>query len=91
MIFNKKRSSPPLLPFMVAELALASWETVFRRSMMIAQGSCSVTEYQRMILEKTRAAHLSVRALANESGDMTAALAPWHSRAVANAKRLRPK
>lgn len=90
MIFNKKRSPPPL-PFMVAEMALASWETVFRRSLMIAQGSCSVTEYQRMVLEKTRAAHLSVRALAKESGDMAAALAPWHSRAVANAKRLRRK
>ena len=90
MKFNKK-SSPAALPLMVAELALASWETMLRRSLLIAQGSCSTTEYQRMVLEKTRAAQLSALALTKADGDMTAALAPWHSRAVANAKRLRRK
>jgi hypothetical protein len=90
MKYNKK-SSPAVLPFMVAELALASWETVLRRSLMIAQGNCSTTEYQRMVLEKTRAVQLSALALAAPGADVTAALAPWHSRAVANAKRLRRK
>lgn len=88
MKINKKR---PSLPFMLAELTVASWETVLHRSVLIVQGNCSATEYQRMVLEKSRAAFQSARALAAPDGDVAAILAPWHSRAVANARRLRPK
>jgi hypothetical protein len=85
---HKKRAAPPL-PFMLAEMAVASWETMMIRSMMMATGNCSMIEYQRMVLEKTHAAQLSAKAMMASNGDVEGALAPWHSRAVANAKRLR--
>jgi len=42
-------------PLMMAELAMASWETIARRTSMIARGTCSPAEYQRMIIEKAAA------------------------------------
>jgi hypothetical protein len=92
MTSNKPRSPVPL-PFMLAELAFASWETIARRSLMIAQGTCSPAEWQRMVLEKTKAAEQSLAALASPMSEDTiaAALAPWHRGATANAKRLRAK
>jgi hypothetical protein len=78
---------------MLAELMVASWETIARRTWMMASGSCSPAEYRRMVTEKTTAAYRSGRALASGVGDraMRAALAPWHRRATANAKRLRKR
>jgi hypothetical protein len=73
---------------MVAELIMASWETMARRSLMMVQGRCSPVEYQRMATEKAAALQLS--ALAVMGGcDKRQALASWHKRATANAKRLR--
>lgn len=79
------------MPIMIAELMLSSWETVARRAWMIAQGSCSAAEYRRMVNEKALAAYHSGLMLAKKrsNGAMLAALAPWHRRATANAKRLR--
>jgi len=70
---------------------LSSWETVARRTWMMAMGSCSSAEYRRMVNEKTLAAYRSGLALANNGsyGTIVAALAPWHRRARANARRLR--
>ncbi len=75
---------------MVAELAWASWETIARRSLMMAQNTCSLAEYNRMVAEKAAAALDISRVLSSPSGISTEALLmPLHSRATANAKRLR--
>jgi hypothetical protein len=60
---------------------------------MMAQGSCSPAEYQRMIAEKAQAAAASTMILMAGGGraPIAAVLAPWRSRARANAKRLRRK
>lgn len=84
------RHSPIAAPLMLAELAWASWETIARRTFMMAQSTCSPAEYQKMISEKTAAAVEIGMMLASPAGASAAALLePWHSRAVANAKRLR--
>jgi hypothetical protein len=76
------------LPLMMTEMMLASWETIARRTLMIAQNTCGPAEYKRMVIEKAAALHSST--LAAMSGQGTrAVLAPWHLRATANAKRLR--
>jgi hypothetical protein len=84
-------TAAPPLPIMMTELMFSSWETIVRRAWMMAQGNCSLSEYQRMMLEKPRAAHGSWLAmtLPGWKGDLTAAIAPWHRRASSNARRLR--
>jgi hypothetical protein len=84
----RRRRAKALPMMMMAELAFASWETIMRRSLLMARGACSPAEYQRMVAEKMRAATLSATAMAGKRGNR-AILAPWHSRATANAKRLR--
>jgi hypothetical protein len=76
---------------MFAELALASWETVARRWLMMLNGTCSPAEYARMVFEKTAAAQGTALALSRPRSHrkMSGAVAPWHRRAKANAKRLR--
>jgi hypothetical protein len=88
---SRRKRRPTSLPIMIAELMLSSWETVTRRALMMAQGSCSAAEYRRMVNEKALAAYRSGLVLASRRSDgvMLAALAPWHRRATANAKRLR--
>ena len=75
---------------MMAELAMASWETIARRTAMIAQGVCTPAEYQRMLMEKAAAMQQSAIAVMTGRGKK-AALSPWHKRATANARRLRRK
>jgi hypothetical protein len=75
---------------MMAELALASWETIARRTAMIARGACTPAEYQRMVMEKAAALQQSALAVMTGRGKK-AALRPWHRRATANARRLRRK
>jgi hypothetical protein len=74
----------------MAELFTASWETMARRSSMIAKGVCTPAEYQRMVIEKAAALQQSAIAVMTGRGNK-AALAPWHKRATANARRLRRK
>ena len=78
------------LPELYSELALASWETIVHRTMMIMSGTCSMDEYQRMVTEKSEAMQHSTFALMT-GGSERAVLAPFHAKARANAKRLRPK
>jgi hypothetical protein len=78
------------LPLMMTEMMLASWETMARRTLMIAQNACSPAEYKRMVIEKAAAFRSSTLAAMSGRG-MRAVLAPWHLRAAANAKRLRRK
>ncbi|HEY2132369.1 MAG TPA: hypothetical protein VGH36_05250 [Acetobacteraceae bacterium] len=78
------------LPAMMTELSLASWETIYRRSLLMAQGTCSAAEYQRMVIEKAVAAQASAFALMTGRGH-AAAVAPYLVRSRANARRLRRK
>jgi len=75
-------------PLMMARLTAASWETILRRGVMMAEGSCTAAEYSRMVAEKATAMQLSMVALATGRNG-TAVLAPFVTRARANAKRLR--
>ncbi len=75
---------------MMAELAWSSWETIIRRTLMMAQSTCSPAEYHRMVREKAVAALETSRLLYSPmEASAEAFLKPWHSRATANAKRLR--
>jgi hypothetical protein len=76
------------LPAMMTALTLSSWETIFHRTMMMAQGTCSAAEYQRMIMEKAAAMQASTMALMTGRGN-AAVLAPYLVRSRANARRLR--
>jgi hypothetical protein len=74
----------------MAQLAVASWETIARRTLMMAQGACTAAEYRRMAAEKVAAVQISAADLLRGRGQ-TAVLAPFVVRARANAKRLRRK
>jgi hypothetical protein len=78
------------LPMMMARLTFASWETILRRTLMMADGTCTPAEYQRMAAEKLAAAQMSMTALAKGRGH-DAVLAPFVNRARANVRRLRRK
>ena|ERR1700676_748036 len=78
------------LPAIMTELMFSSFETIARRSWMLAQGKCSPTEFARMVLEKQRALSLSGFALLS-GASAASILAPFHRGATANAKRLRRK
>jgi len=75
---------------MMTELTLSSWETIFHRCMMMAQGTCSAAEYQRMVMEKAAAMQASTAALMTGRGH-AAVVAPYLVRSRANARRLRQK
>ncbi len=77
-------------PFMMGRLAMASWETIFHRTRMMVDGSCSAAEYQKMVAEKVAAAQMSTFAMMTGRGQ-EAALAPYLRTARANARRLRSK
>ena len=83
-----RRSAPYSLPVMMTELALASWETVWRRTALIATGACTQAEYERMLQEKMQAVQQSSMALLTGQ-DTEAVLQPFHRKATANARRLR--
>ena len=78
---------------MMAELTMASWETIARRSWMMAEGRCSAAEYHKMVSEKLRAAQRTGLALAFGGARASPGrlLGFWHGPARANAKRLRNK
>ena len=78
---------------MMTDLMMASWETIARRTMLMAQNKCSPAEYRRMVEEKAEAAATSGLKFLSSGGraSMTSILAPWRNRAVANARRLRKR
>jgi hypothetical protein len=90
---KRNRRRPASIPVMMMEMAFASFETVGRRSLMMACGRCSPAEYSRMVLEKMAATNRSAALLARsgKTPDWTVLLAPWHLRATSNARRLRRK
>jgi len=73
---------------MLTELAMASWETVWHRTALMASGECTSAEYGRMVDEKMNALFQSGMAFA-AGKDAEDVLRPFHKRATANAKRLR--
>lgn len=93
MATRKRRRPPAPLPLLFAELAMASWETIARRMLMMANGTCSPAEYTRMIMEKAAAAQASGLALSRQWTGRTShnAIRPWHRGATANARRLRKR
>jgi hypothetical protein len=86
-----KRRKAKSLPLMMTDLALASWETIIRRTLLMAQNKCSQAEFRRMVREKAEAAATSGLRLVSSGGRASIAslIAPWHTRVTANAKRLR--
>jgi hypothetical protein len=90
---SRKIMEAASLPTMMANLTMASWETIMQRSMLIAQNACPPEEYLRMVQEKTEATMESGMKLLWSGGQasMASLIAPWHRRATANAKRLRKK
>ena len=84
------KTLPYTLPLMVAGLVVASWATIFHRSVLMARGTCSAAEYQRMMAEKAAAVRASVAAVMTGRGH-AAVLAPFATRARANMRRLSRK
>jgi hypothetical protein len=87
-VLNKTFTSPFALPIMWTELAMASWETVWHRTALMATGACSMAEYESMVSEKMGA--MTQASFALMAGkDVEDVLRPFHKKATANAKRLR--
>jgi hypothetical protein len=88
----KKHAPHPFyaLPMTMTRLTVASWETIMRRTAMIAEGTCTAAEYRRMAGEKATAMQISMAAFIGGRGQ-AAILAPFVTRARANARRLRQK
>ncbi len=80
--------SPLALPLLFAELAIASWETVWHRTALMATGACTNAEYERMVHEKMHAVQQASLALMTGQ-DTETVLRPFHLKATANARRLR--
>ena len=72
---------------------LSSWETIARRSLLIAQNQCSPLEYHRMVSEKAMAAMETGFRLISTGGNapLESLLTPWLKRSRANSKRLRKR
>ena len=85
---KRTRRSAAGLPVVMAQLTATSWETIFHRTAMMAQGTCSAAEYQRMVAEKVAAMQASTLAAMTGRGH-SAILAPYLKRSRANARRLR--
>jgi hypothetical protein len=64
----RKRRKNLSLPMMMTDLMLASWETIARRTLLMAQHKCSPAEYRRMVREKTQAAAASGLRLISSGG-----------------------
>ena len=76
------------LPLLFAELAAASWETVWHRTALMATGACTHDEYERMVHEKMHAVQQASLALMSGQNTETV-MRPFHLKAMANARRLR--
>ncbi len=76
---------------MLTELAVASAETIFRRTLLMATGRCTPAEYRKMVEEKAAAARKTATAALLPGVAAATLLAPWHGAARRNAQRLRRK
>jgi hypothetical protein len=85
------RRKPPAAPLMLAQIVLASSETIAHRWWLMATGSCSAEEYQRMVLEKLKASQQMSAAALSTDASLAKFFAPWYRATRANARRLRKK
>ena len=69
---RRTRRQPPM-PVMMAELAVASAQTIAHRTTLAVTGRCTHAEYSKMVVEKMTAMAL---------------LTPWHRAATRNSRRL---
>jgi hypothetical protein len=88
-----RRSRPSSnAPRLLAELGAASAETIARRLMLMGTGQCTHAEYRKMVTEKVVATQSAWLAMAFSPWTMwSSMLAPYHSAAKRNARRLRNK
>ena len=87
-VINMSKRTSRNFPAMMTQLTLSSWETIYHRSVMMALGTCTAAEYQRMVMEKAAALQASSMAIMMGRGH-AAAVAPYLVRSRANARRLR--
>jgi hypothetical protein len=87
---RRQTRHPYAFPMAMTLLAMASCETIWRRTLLMTQGTCTFAEYRRMAEEKAAAMQKSTVALVAGRGQ-AAVLAPFVNRARANARRLRRK
>ena len=66
---KRRQRDAGAIPVMMTQLMLASWETIYRRSLMMAHGTCTALEYQRMVTEKTAAMQAASLALLTGRGN----------------------
>ena len=86
---RRRRSSPSS---MLAELGIASAETIARRVALMSTGRCTSREYRKMVTEKMAATgHSWLEAAFWPWTGMSALIEPWHRAARRNARRLRTK
>ena len=85
---KRSRRLPEILSPEEVALLIDSACNLFHRTMLMAQGSCTAAEYQRMVAEKIGDVEMAAVALMTGRGQK-AALAPFVRAARANAKRLR--
>lgn len=86
------RRSRSSAPFLLAELGLASAETIARRMILMGSGRCTHAEYSKMVTEKIAATQSSWLEMAFSPWTMwTSMLLPYHKAARSNARRLRTK
>ena len=78
-------------PLMLAQIVLASSETIAHRWWMMATGICSPAEYQRMVLEKLKATQQMSAAALSRDPSLAKLFAPWYRATRRNARRLRRK
>jgi hypothetical protein len=89
-IVRKHTRHPIAFPMAMTLMAMASCETIWRRMLLMTQGTCSFAEYRRMAEEKAAALQKSTVAFVAGRGHADV-LAPFVNRARANARRLRRK
>jgi len=79
------RATPFDLPVMLAQLTIASWETIWHRSLMMAQGTCTAARISAHDGRKARGGMASMTAL-TMGRSHAAVLAPFVTRTRANAR-----
>ena len=87
----RKKNRTAGLPFLLFQMTMNSAEIIARRWQMMASGTCSPAEYQRMFLEKIKATQQTSAAMFSLNPTVMILLRPWHVGARRNVKRLRKR
>ena len=84
---RRTRRQPPM-PVMMAELAVASAQTIAHRTTLAVTGRCTHAEYSKMVVEKMTAMQQMALAAMVPGVTAMALLTPWHRAATRNSRRL---